>query len=81
MSSKQNLDELMGKIGVGVAFAIFVAVNVFWAPIVDVLESLGWTDVSDLVGGKQRRLVAAVIAFAALVPLLILQAVLKRRRA
>ncbi|HBP18780.1 MAG TPA: hypothetical protein DEA08_13475 [Planctomycetes bacterium] len=81
MSRKQTLDELMGKIGVGVAFAIFVGVNVFWAPIVDVLESLGWSDLSDLVGGKQRRLVAAVIAFAALVPLLILQAVLKRRQA
>ena len=81
MSRKQTLDELMGKVGVGVALAIFVAVNVFWAPIVDVLESLGWSDVSDLVGGKQRRLVAAVIAFAALVPLLILQAVLKRRQA
>jgi hypothetical protein len=75
-----KVDSLFGKIGIGVALAVFLGVNFFWSDLVSLLESLGWRDLSDsIAAGKQRKLVAAVLAFAALVPVLILQVVLKRR--
>lgn len=75
-----KIDSLFGKIGIGVALAVFLGVNFFWSDFASLLESMGWRDLSEsIAAAKQRKLVAAVLAFAALVPVLILQVVLKRR--
>jgi len=75
-----RIDSLFGKIGIGVALAVFLGVNYFWSDFASLLQSMGWRDLSEsIAAAKQRKLVAAVLAFAALVPVLILQVVLKRR--